>query len=113
MILQTTSAMLMLVNPAIIAQSPDVGRHIVATKRLEKGEVVFKDVPIVTGPSRESEPCCVACYKPIDLETQRMDAGSDSEMEVDSGPAPYILCPRCKWPLCSLECADSEIHKPE
>jgi len=97
-----------------IAQSPDVGRHIVATKKLEKGEVVFKDVPIVTGPSRESESCCVACYKPLDLETPKVDNGSDdSEMDVDSGPSPYILCPRCKWPLCSLACADSDIHKPE
>lgn len=96
-----------------IGQSPEVGRHIVATKKLEKGEVVFKDVPIVTGPSRESDPCCVACYKPIDLAAPKPDTQSDCEMEIDSGPVPHVLCPRCKWPVCSLECADSETHKPE
>ena len=96
-----------------IAQSEDVGRHIVVTRKLEKGEVVFKDTPIVTGPSRESDPCCVACYKPLDLETPCLAAQNDSGMEVDSGPVPHVLCPKCKWPLCSLECAESDIHKPE
>ena len=36
-------------------------------RALVKGEVVFRDIPLVTGPSRESLPCCIACYDLLDL----------------------------------------------
>ena len=94
-----------------VAHSSEVGRHLVVTRPLRKGEVVFQDRPLVTGPSRESEPCCVSCYRPLNLGTE-----VDGEMEVETSglsPLPHILCPRCGWPLCSLECANSERHLPE
>ena len=48
-----------------IAKNSELGRHIVVTKALKKGDIIFKDYPLVTGPSRESAPCCVVCYKLI------------------------------------------------
>merc|ERR1711992_27482 len=91
-----------------IAQSNDVGRHVVTTRKVTKGEVIFRDVPIVTGPSRESEPACVSCYRLIDLTCTRPEVGGCSASGVPLG-----LCPRCGWPLCSSTCANSNNHKAE
>jgi hypothetical protein len=35
-----------------IAETPDVGRHIVSTQSLAQGELVFTDTPLVTGNTR-------------------------------------------------------------
>merc|ERR1712203_768992 len=105
-----------------IAQSNDVGRHVVTTRKVTKGEVIFRDVPIVTGPSRESEPACVSCYRLIDLTCTRPEVGGCSASGVplgvtppppEQGPVPHVLCPRCGWPLCSSTCANSDNHKAE
>ena len=102
-----------------VAQSSEVGRHLVTTRRLRKGEVVFQDRPLVTGPSRESQPCCVSCYRPLDLTTalvgqQEEEEEEEEEMEVEnSGPVPHLVCPQCGWPLCSLQCSRSPRHLPE
>ena len=53
-----------------VAKNSEVGRHIVVTKPLRKGDIIFKDTPLVTGPSRESDPCCVACYKLLGINSQ-------------------------------------------
>ena len=53
-----------------IAKNSEVGRHIVVTKPLKKGDIIFKDTPLVTGPSRESVPCCIACYKLLGINSQ-------------------------------------------
>ena len=46
-----------------IAKNSELGRHVVVTRNLKKGDIIFKDYPLVTAPSRESTPCCVACYR--------------------------------------------------
>ena len=53
-----------------IAKNSEVGRHIIVTKPLKKGDIIFKDTPLVTGPSRESVPCCIACYKLLGINSQ-------------------------------------------
>ena len=96
-----------------VEKNSEVGRHLVVTRSVRKGEVVFQDSPLVTGPSRESEPCCVSCYRPLDLTTAvTAEDAEEDEME-SSGPVPHILCPRCGWPLCSLQCSASQRHQPE
>ena len=76
----------------------------------------------MTGPSRESEPACVSCYRLIDLSCTRPEAGGCSASGVplgvtppppEQGPVPHVLCPRCGWPLCSSTCANSNNHKAE
>jgi len=88
-----------------IGESPDVGRHVVLTSGLQQGSIIFQDTPIVSGPARHSDPVCVGCYSPIDLSC-KYSGGQE-------GSNSYILCPRCKWPLCSEQCANSTRHKPE
>ena len=83
------------------------------TRPLRKGEVVFRDSPLVTGPSRESEPCCVSCYRPLDLTTAVLAEDAETDMECDGGPVPYVSCPKCGWPLCSLQCSEAARHAPE
>ena len=80
-----------------IAKNSELGRHILVTKDVKKGDIIFKDYPLVTGPSRESDPCCVSCYKLLDLSTE---AGSDDacdlmDVEDDEEPVPYVKCPKC------------------
>ena len=98
-----------------IAKNSELGRHILVTKDVKKGDIIFKDYPLVTGPSRESAPCCVSCYKLLDLSTEASsDAASDCmDVEDDEEPVPYVKCPKCGWPLCSLECAQKPIHAAE
>ena len=82
------------------------------TKNVKKGDIIFKDYPLVTGPSRESAPCCVSCYKLLDLSAE---AGSEdiTDVDEDEEAAPYVRCPKCGWPLCSLECAQNPRHAAE
>ncbi|XP_023336991.1 protein msta [Eurytemora carolleeae] len=88
-----------------IADSPDVGRHIVTTTAIPQGAIILHDKPLVTGPSRDSVPVCLGCYRSIDLQNKY-----SSE---DEATLPHTLCPRCKWPLCGEECSNSPRHKPE
>ena len=76
----------------------------------------------MTGPSRESEPACVSCYRLIDLTAARPERGGCSAAGVplgvtppppELGPVPHVLCPRCAWPLCSSACANSALHAAE
>eukprot|EP00088_Acartia_fossae_P039108 TRINITY_DN4068_c1_g1_i1.p1 TRINITY_DN4068_c1_g1~~TRINITY_DN4068_c1_g1_i1.p1 ORF type:complete len:520 (+),score=62.08 TRINITY_DN4068_c1_g1_i1:37-1596(+) len=90
-----------------IAESEDVGRHVILTKDVDQGEIILQDKPLVTGPARHSDPVCISCYRPIDL-NPKSQASEDPE-----APVPYYACPRCKWPMCSEECANSPRHKPE
>jgi len=83
--------------PYRIAENEEIGRHVVATREIPKGDVVFRDKPLITGLSRESEPACLACYNKIDITEQ----------------TGHVLCARCKWPLCSSSCSDSPVHQPE
>jgi len=99
-----------------IAKNSEVGRHIVVTKPLKKGDIIFKDTPLVTGPSRESNPCCIACYKLLDLST-KSESEDDQLMDIEDAaggePVPYVKCPKCGWPLCSLQCSQANNHIAE
>lgn len=88
-----------------IAESVEIGRHVVTTVPVHRGQVVIHDTPIVTGPTRDSEPVCLGCYRPINLEKKYGTSGD--------GPLPHTLCPRCKWPMCGEDCTNSSRHKPE
>ena len=99
-----------------IAKNSELGRHILVTKDVKKGDIIFKDYPLVTGPSRESAPCCVSCYKLLDLSTEASSDEVKDSMDVEDDneePLPYVKCPKCGWPLCSLECAEKPIHAAE
>ncbi|XP_014230172.1 uncharacterized protein LOC106654698 [Trichogramma pretiosum] len=72
-----------------------LGRHYVATRRIERGEIVIReDEPLLQGPPLETESICLECG-------DRLSSGDEGD---------FRPCDKCGWPLCS-QC---ESHtKPE
>ena len=68
-----------------IAKNSELGRHIIVTKDIKKGDIIFKDYPLVTGPSRESDPCCVSCYKLLG-KTQKIEMDHNSTLLLNFRP---------------------------
>ncbi|XP_018013573.1 SET domain-containing protein SmydA-8-like isoform X2 [Hyalella azteca] len=81
-----------LCNPYVVAESSTLGRHILASRDLQPGEIILKDPPLVLGPRQVTVAVCVGCNSPVDGTSQ---------------------CPLCGWPMCSPECSLVERHLPE
>lgn len=64
-----------------------------ASRRLKAGQEIMEDLPLAFGPLTYSQLVCLGCHSPVPEELPR--------------------CPGCWWPLCSLECATSSLHKQE
>ena len=57
---------------------------------------------------------CGRCYKVCSRDVFDLKEKSDvMDVEDDDEPVPYVKCPKCSWPLCSLECAQKPIHAAE
>ncbi|XP_011312778.1 protein msta, isoform A-like [Fopius arisanus] len=68
-----------------------LGRHYIATKRIEQGEVFLRErKPLVAGPPVDTPPVCLGCYGVLHADTAEP-------------------CHKCGWPLCR-ECKG---HGPE
>ncbi|XP_075224059.1 SET domain-containing protein SmydA-8-like isoform X1 [Lycorma delicatula] len=69
-----------------VKSSDKMGRYLAAKKDITFGTLIFDEEPLVVGPSQESSPLCLGCYKLIsDIST-------------------CTRCKFCKWPLCSNQC---------
>lgn len=79
-------------RPYEVAESPELGRYLTASRDVAAGDVLLKDVPLVIGPRQITMPVCVGCSSPVD--------GSHS-------------CSDCGWPLCNPECQQVILHQPE
>lgn len=75
--------------PYKVDHKEGVGRCLVATRQIEAGQLIFKETPLTVGPLHETKPVCLVCWKTVDGSYQ---------------------CKKCKLPMCSLECAEAEIH---
>lgn len=71
-----------------IAKNDKVGRHLIATRTITEGTIIFDEAPIVVGPKIYSLPICLGCYKRVN--------GS-------------YFCTRCGYPMCSAECESVSI----
>lgn len=71
-----------------------MGRFLVAARNLDVGEVVLKEAPLLEAPPPSTPPLCLTCYRPL------------SEKSAQD-------CPRCGWPMCSLDCANNPKHRGE
>nr|XP_018904096.1 PREDICTED: protein msta-like [Bemisia tabaci] len=80
--------------PYQILEDKDLGRHVVATRDMEVGEVVLEEMPLVMGPAQATEPVCLGC----------LNALQKGQIEE---------CERCGWPVCSQKCAASKHHRAE
>ena len=77
-----------------IAFSYKLGRHLIAVRDIEAGEVILDEPPIVEGPSSASpsdSPVCPVCYH----RQQQLT----------------FPCETCSLPLCSLNCSQSPRHR--
>ena len=71
--------------------SAELGRHIVASRDVKKGEVLFREDPIVLGP-RHIGPgpiSCPGCFRMLEY----------------TFPPCADSCPGCGWPACSRSCS--------
>lgn len=80
--------------PILVRENPQVGRYLVAAKRLEPLDLILREeTALPHGPLHcNGVLVCVGCCKPI-------QDGLD------------FKCERCGVLLCSQECQDQEIHK--
>lgn len=81
-----------------IDRDPDLGRHLLATRDLAPGDVIFSETPLVWGPSihTTNQRLCVGCGK-------RCNDAS-------------LRCAKCCWPVCKLNCeglSDKRRHELE
>ena len=51
-----------------VAHCQEMGRYLVAAKDLAKGEIIFQEFPIASGPERDSVLICPGCYEAPDDE---------------------------------------------
>lgn len=67
-------------------------RHMVATRDIKPGEVIFTEKPLSFGPSENTKPVCIGCYSPtITIDSPR--------------------CKRCGFPVCSEKCSQIPEHR--
>jgi len=78
-------------RPLQLRQDSRVGRYLVASRNIKKGELLLVEEPLVVGPSREKKLVCVECLVPM------------SKPEI---------CPSCPLPLCP-SCVGGHWHSIE
>lgn len=66
------------------------GRHLIATRSIREGELIFEETPLIAGPCTGLfyEPArafstCLGCYKHIQS---------------------FYRCSKCGWPVCGIQC---------
>ncbi|CAB4059956.1 SMYD [Lepeophtheirus salmonis] len=63
--------------PIDIKEDDIKGRHIVASRDINPGEVVFVDRPVVVGPNHEVTPLCITCSEKVTLIFQNVKTSSN------------------------------------
>ncbi|KAK7072639.1 hypothetical protein SK128_012616 [Halocaridina rubra] len=81
-------------QPYKIVSTPEAGQYLIAGRPLKAGHCILKDTPLVVGPLSSSSLLCLGCFSNITKEN-------------------FVKCPQCQWPLCSDDCATSNLHKDE
>uniref|UniRef100_A0A034WTZ4 Protein msta, isoform B n=1 Tax=Bactrocera dorsalis TaxID=27457 RepID=A0A034WTZ4_BACDO len=80
-----------------IVMDPLMGRSLVTTEIVKKGEMVVEESPFAIGPKQNSGIVCLGCYRDLFF-------GEDGDS--------LDRCERCDWPLCSA-CFDIPDHLGE
>lgn len=76
--------------PVKIEWSENYGRYLVATRNIQRQELIFQVEPIVAGPTpsyTEKDWICMACFRIAKKKTM-------------------VRCSDCQWPFCSESCSD-------
>ena len=73
-----------------VAHCQEMGRYLVTAKNLAKGEIIFQEFPIASGPERDSVLICPGCYE-----------APDDEAKVSKAVQYYSNCSVSRFsPLC-------------
>ncbi|XP_046969776.1 SET domain-containing protein SmydA-8 [Vanessa cardui] len=83
-----------------IHYSEELGRHMVATRDIQQGEIILKEKPAAIGPKMSCTPHCLSCG--IKLQPIQKDDQLD-----------FYKCSSCNWPMCDVVCEKSEVHREE
>lgn len=83
-----------------IQYTDTLGRHMVATRDIQQGEMILKEKPAMVGPKMTGTAECLGCGKK--LEPQKFGDHID-----------FYKCSVCNWPMCDSECEKADIHKSE
>ncbi|CAL4131602.1 unnamed protein product, partial [Meganyctiphanes norvegica] len=73
---------------------PKLCRFLTSSRKIAAGSVIFVDKPLVIAPLPFGNLVCLTCNDLIKKESMHR-------------------CAMCNWPMCSMECSDSHISKPE
>ncbi|XP_050347775.1 SET domain-containing protein SmydA-8 [Nymphalis io] len=83
-----------------INYSEELGRHMVATRDIQQGEIILREKPAVSGPKMSCTAHCLSCgikLQPV----QKAD-------QLD-----FYKCSSCSWPMCDADCEKAEVHREE
>lgn len=83
-----------------IQYTESLGRHMVATRDVQQGEVILKENPAVSGPRISSPVHCLSCGKKLE------PIQKDDKLD-------FYKCKSCNWPMCGADCEKAEVHKDE
>uniref|UniRef100_A0A182KF08 MYND-type domain-containing protein n=1 Tax=Anopheles christyi TaxID=43041 RepID=A0A182KF08_9DIPT len=84
-----------------VVRNDRLGRHLVATRHIKQGEIIYRDEPYAVGPKIANVPLCLGCNR--QLMALRSPGQSDR----------FYECSRCGWPLCGASCEEAAQHRPE
>jgi len=79
--------------PIRVDQHPHLGRRLVATRDIKRGEILLTDRPSAMGPLHQTRPVCLECMAYL--------------------PSPSFGCPHCGFPLCGQDCVGGPNHAKE
>ncbi|XP_058443703.1 SET domain-containing protein SmydA-8 [Malaya genurostris] len=85
-----------------ISSNSLLGRHLTATRAIRRGEIIYRDPPLLLGPKVGSVPVCLGCHR--NLIPLLQDDGRKKTL---------YTCRRCTWPLCGESCESSRLHTEE
>jgi len=71
-----------------------MGRILVATRNIKKGEVICEEKPAIVGPYSRSTPQCLQCFRTLQSDHQ-------------------YTCSGCGYPMCGDQCCKGNYHKEE
>nr|XP_040239449.1 SET domain-containing protein SmydA-8 isoform X2 [Anopheles coluzzii] len=86
----------------VVVRNDRLGRHLVATRHIKQGEIIYRDEPYAVGPKIANVPLCLGCNR-------NLMAGWDATRGLDR----FHECSRCGWPLCGPGCEEVAQHRPE
>lgn len=86
----------------------------VASRDIKPGEVIFREEPLTFGPSDNSKPVCLGCYKRIvriiilNFACSLIKARLKILLQLDKN---CYTCKSCGFPMCNKKCSQIAEHK--